>query len=138
MLTSIFPIFLSKVSKSIYSTLQGISVMIVSSFNFKKWNSIWSSTMKFHLFLIHWNILINLKCWFWYKYFTLREKCPYSEFFWSVFSRVQFKCRKIRTTKTPNKDTFHAVSSLDPPPLKNILRLFYMLSPLCVNSKMEK
>ena len=32
---------------------------------------------------------------------TLREKCSYLEFFWSVFS-----C--IRTTKTPNTDTLHA------------------------------
>ena len=32
----------------------------------------------------------------------LREKCPYSEFFWSVFSR-------IRTKKTPNTDIFNAV-----------------------------
>ena len=32
----------------------------------------------------------------------LREKCPYSEFFWSVISR-------IRTRKTPNTDTFHSV-----------------------------
>ena len=30
-----------------------------------------------------------------------REKCPYSEFFWS-------KCGKVRTRKTPNTDTFHA------------------------------
>ena len=35
-------------------------------------------------------------------YYSLREKCPYSEFFWS-------ECRKIRTRKTPNRDTFHAV-----------------------------
>ena len=33
---------------------------------------------------------------------TLRKKCPYSEFFWSAFSR-------IRTRITPNTDTFHAV-----------------------------
>ena len=32
---------------------------------------------------------------------ALREKYPYSEFFWSVFSR-------IRTRKVPNTDTFHA------------------------------
>ena len=32
---------------------------------------------------------------------SLREKCPYSEFFWSVFSR-------IRTRKTPNMGTFYA------------------------------
>ena len=50
---------------------------------------------------------------------TLREKCPYSEFFWSVFSRIrteygvslriQSECGKIRTRKTPNTDTFHVV-----------------------------
>ena len=34
--------------------------------------------------------------------FRLREKCPYSEFFRSTFSR-------IRTRKTPNTDTFHRV-----------------------------
>ena len=49
----------------------------------------------------------------------LRKKCPYSELFWSVFSRIQTeyrvsfhiqsKCRKIRTRITPNTDTFHAV-----------------------------
>ena len=52
--------------------------------------------------------------------FTLRGKRPYSKFFWSVFShirteyeevslRIQSNCRKIRTRKTPNTDTFHAV-----------------------------
>ena len=51
---------------------------------------------------------------------SLREKCPYSDFFWSVFSRIrteygeyilrnQSKCGKIRTRKTPNTDTFHAI-----------------------------
>ena len=33
---------------------------------------------------------------------TLREKCPYSEFLWPVFSR-------IRTRKTPNTGSLHAV-----------------------------
>ena len=45
---------------------------------------------------------------------TLREKCPYSEFFWSVFShilteygdmlvflRIQSECGKIRARKSP-------------------------------------
>ena len=32
----------------------------------------------------------------------LRENCPYSEFSWSVFSRIW-------TRKTPNTDTFYAV-----------------------------
>ena len=47
---------------------------------------------------------------------SLRKKCPYSEFFWSIFSRIRTKygekrgkCWKIRTRKTPNTDTFHAV-----------------------------
>ena len=50
---------------------------------------------------------------------TLREKCPNTEFFWSVFSRIwteyevnpriESKYRKIRTRKTPYLDTFCAV-----------------------------
>ena len=53
----------------------------------------------------------------------MREKCPYLELFWSVFSRTwteygeteylsefQSKCGKIRTTETSNMDTFHEVS----------------------------
>ena len=39
----------------------------------------------------------------------IREKCPYSEFFYSVSLRIQSKCGKIRTRKTPNTDTFRAV-----------------------------
>ena len=42
---------------------------------------------------------------------SLREKCPYSEIFWPVFSRIQFQCKKIRTEKTSNMDTFDAVHS---------------------------
>ena len=45
---------------------------------------------------------------------VLREKCPYSEIFWSVFSRIrpeygEILSRKTRSRKTPNRDTFHAV-----------------------------
>ena len=56
---------------------------------------------------------------------SLREKCLYSEFLWSVFSRIQTKygeirvslriqseCGEIRTRKTPNSDTFHKMRSL--------------------------
>ena len=39
----------------------------------------------------------------------LREKCPNTEFFWSVFSRIHSRYGKIRTRKTPCLDTFHAV-----------------------------
>ena len=52
---------------------------------------------------------------------TLREKCPYWKFFWYIFSRfltaygftvnlcIHSECGKIRTRKTLNMDTFHAV-----------------------------
>ena len=40
---------------------------------------------------------------------TLREKNPYSGFFWSVFSPNAGKYGKIRVTKTPNTNTLHAV-----------------------------
>ena len=53
---------------------------------------------------------------------TLREKCLYSEFFWSVFPhirteygkirRIQSECGKIRSRKTPNTDTFHTIQAL--------------------------
>ena len=55
---------------------------------------------------------------------TLREKCPYSEFFRSLFSRIrtdadrysaslriQSECRKIQARKKTNTDTFHAVKN---------------------------
>ena len=53
---------------------------------------------------------------------TLREKCPYSELFWSAFPacglnteryfvslRIQSECGKMQTRITPNTDTFYAV-----------------------------
>ena len=55
------------------------------------------------------------------KYHCMKSACIRT-FFWSVFSRtrlnmerysaslhIQSECGKIRTRKTPNKDTFHAV-----------------------------
>ena len=47
------------------------------------------------------------------------EKCPYSELFWSAFSRIRSEYGEIlrssafshiRTRITPNTDTFHAVT----------------------------
>ena len=39
-----------------------------------------------------------------------REKCAYSELFWSVFSRIRTKCREIMETGIiANTDTFRAV-----------------------------
>ena len=43
---------------------------------------------------------------YWLGSFSLREKCPYWELFWSIFSR-------IRTRITRNTDTFYAVSSFE-------------------------
>ena len=51
---------------------------------------------------------------------ALCKKYPYSEFFWSVFSRIQgeygerllciqFECWKLGTRKTSNTETFHTV-----------------------------
>ena len=50
------------------------------------------------------------------------KKCPYSELFWSAFSRIQteygeirsispysVRMREMRTRITPNMDTLHAV-----------------------------
>ena len=36
---------------------------------------------------------------------TLREKCPYLEFFWSVFSRI--RTEKLRTRNTNQKNSEH-------------------------------
>ena len=54
------------------------------------------------------------------SHIALRAKCPYSELFWSAFSRIRTKyrvslriqseCGKIRLRITPNPDTFHPVS----------------------------
>ena len=44
-----------------------------------------------------------------YSQNTQRKKCPYSELFWSAFSRIQSKCGKIRTGITSNTGTFCAV-----------------------------
>ena len=49
------------------------------------------------------------------KYYTLREKCPYLPAFrlntkrYRVSLRIKCECGKIRTRKTPNTNTFHAV-----------------------------
>ena len=40
---------------------------------------------------------------------TLREKCPYSELFWSAFSGIQSECGKMRPRITPKADTFYTM-----------------------------
>ena len=44
------------------------------------------------------------------KLASQREKCPCSDLFWSVFSRIQSEYGKIRTRITSNTDTFYAVN----------------------------
>ena len=60
------------------------------------------------------------------RFVPLREKCRYSEFFWSIYSRIRTEywdschlsvfCRNdqisVQIRKTPNKDTFRAVCVL--------------------------
>ena len=41
---------------------------------------------------------------------SLREKCPYLENFWSVFSRIWTEYGEIQSRKPRNMDIFHAVS----------------------------
>ena len=69
----------------------------------------------------------------------LREKCPYSQLFWSAFSRIrteyevslriQSKCGKMRTRITPNTDTFYAVLwsyLLRPGPISTLKSYYYV------------
>ena len=42
-----------------------------------------------------------------------KKKCPYSELFWSAFSRIRTEYRKMRTRATPNTDTFYPVTVLN-------------------------
>ena len=49
---------------------------------------------------------------------SLRKKCPYSELFWSAFSRIRYRvslriqseCGKMHTRINTNTDTFQVVS----------------------------
>ena len=56
----------------------------------------------------------------------MREKCPHSEFFWSVYSRIwteygemwsifpySVRMRKIRTRRSPNTDISHSKANCD-------------------------
>ena len=59
-------------------------------------------------------IAVNRKSFGYHLSYPLQEKCAYSEFFWSVFSRIwteygEILRGKIRTRKISNTDTFHVV-----------------------------
>ena len=41
--------------------------------------------------------------------FTLREKCPYSELFWSVFSRIRTEYAEILRSECGKIQTFRAI-----------------------------
>ena len=79
-------------------------------------------------FIMRIYIILKLKdyfcvCWKYFSWYSLCEKCPYSEFFWFVFSEFglnterpySFWLRENRTRKTPNTDTFHAVTFTEHP-----------------------
>ena len=65
------------------------------------------------------NFSNSCRIWVSERHFSLRKKCPYSELFWSAFSRIrteyevslriQSECGKMQTRIIPNTDTFHAV-----------------------------
>ena len=70
-----------------------------------------------HIYAVRLHSLWSLRHWF-----SLRENCPYSELFWSVFShigltterysvshQVQSEWGKIRTRITPNTYSFYAL-----------------------------
>ena len=54
---------------------------------------------------------------------SVRKKWPYSELFWSAFSRIQFECGKIRTKVIPNTDTFYVVLLYQKEALRGLLKL---------------
>ena len=68
---------------------------------------------------LHFQKLLYYRC-------SLRQNCPYLEFFWSdflsfglntkryeVYLRIQSEYGKIRTRKTPNTDTLYAVAYIE-------------------------
>ena len=70
---------------------------------------------RYQLQFIYFKVIYSLN-------YSLREKCPYSELFWPVFSRIWTKygeirsiyaylvrMRELRTRISLNMDTFHAV-----------------------------
>ena len=91
-------------------------------------------------------IAVNRKSFGYHLSYPLQEKCAYSEFFWSVFSRIwteygEILRGKIRTRKISNTDTFHVViaSALYVEETENIYRKatnsrVYILSVLTTNS----
>ena len=44
---------------------------------------------------------------------TLREKCQYSELFWSAFSCIRTEYGKMRTKITPNTDSFYGFADIN-------------------------
>ena len=77
----------------------------------------------------------------------LREKCPYSEFFWSVFScilteywvslRIQSECGKIPTRKIRNTDTFRAVQSFSTKISQSICPTCHLYRNQLINLQMK-
>ena len=79
----------------------------------------------------------------------LRKKCPYSELFWSAFSRIrteydrhfvsiriQWECGKIRNTITPNMRTFNVPKYSAQDCLENFILLFTLLKKTPISEKL--
>ena len=61
---------------------------------------------------------------------TLREKCPYSEFFWSAFSRIRNEYSRMQTRKTPNTDTFYVMKVVKKNRFTNFSLMLHFFTPL--------
>ena len=65
-------------------------------------------------------------------FFSLRGKCSYSEFFWSVFSRIQFECGEIRTWKNLNTDNFQRCPPPPPPNMNHFVPAPHLIGGLSI------
>ena len=116
--------------------LQGLRIGVKFNYNYSEFHSPNNEHIRLTMMqnndpypkfwtLHQYSILKNIK-WFQSKPYkmnsqiispTLCQKSTYLEFFWSAFSCIrteygEIACKKIRTRKTPNTDTFHAVQDL--------------------------
>ena len=79
----------------------------------------------------------------------LRKKCPYSELFWSAFSRIrtecerhfvslriQWECGKIRNRITPNMPTFNVPKYSAQDCVENFILLFTLLKKIPISEEL--
>ena len=76
-------------------TMNSCCIDPLPHFNVKKvWSVLAADTWKRKHTILTLNLGERGLC---HKYVTLREKCPYSELFWSVFSRIRTEYGEIRS-----------------------------------------